>query len=527
MRTIRLILCWIYALAAFIFLKTSVPIYLDIPHLFHYVGPWQGVLSIGATLLAPAVALAYGMAWWTILFRRQSARTWALIVSTIQAVLTLIALYPISNVPWQPVLVLLAISAAGFVAFWRREPAGQLEKTPSRILTPGHGTHSFVDKLVWIVGSAAAFGAITEWSHWARNRGLEDHTSLAIYAEIYLISILVLAIHEGGHAIVGELVGMKLLSFVIGPFQWFTRYGKWKFKFHARSLVSFVGFTLVASPKKDTFRERKIVQVAAGPIANLISGLIATTAVFTAPGRAWQQSWYILACFATISMLGCVLSLVPYRIRRCGYSDGAKIYQLLKKGLWADYQRVLSAIYSSQVSPLRPREYEIEIIQRAAAEIAQGQDEMFLHGCTYAYHLDRGDFHKASLALAKAESMCDNEGVKPSAEWHGLFIFGNAFLRRDAARARLWWERLESQNPPHLDEEYWTSRSALLWAENRLEEAKEAWHKADAWAQQLPRVGAGEAERNAVALLRKAPDEPREGFANELLSLNDPSTSPA
>ena len=421
-------------------------------------------------------------------------------------------LYPASNVVLEPgfltpVLILLVISAAGFVAFWHREPAGELEKAPPHILTPGHGTHRFTDKLVWIVGSCAAFGAITEWSHWARNRRLEDHSSLVIYVEIYLISMLVLAIHEGGHAIAGELVGMKLLRFVIGPFQWFTRYGKWKFKFHARSLVSFVGFTLVASPQKDNFRERKIVEVAAGPIANLISGLIASIAAFTAPGRPWEQSWNIFAYFATISLLGCVFSLVPYRINQSGYSDGAKIYQLLKRGLWADYHCALAGVYSSQVSPLRPREYDIDTLQRAAGQIAHGQNELSLHLFAYSYHLDRGEFREADRALNRAESIYETLALTIPAEWHGPFVFGNAFLRRDAARARLWWERLESQNPPYLNKEYSTCRSALLWAENRLEEAREAWHEAAAWTSQLPRFGIYEAERNVVALLYKEIDE--------------------
>lgn len=372
-------------------------------------------------------------------------------------------------------------------------------------------------------------GVMTWWSHWAKARDLQHHSLPAFYAELYLISILVLVIHEGGHAIAGRLLGMKLLSFIVGPFRWFLRYGKWKFKFHARGLLSFVGLTMVASNKVEKFRERKIIQVAAGPIANLISGVIAGGMVLAAPGHSWEAAWEILACFATISLLGCVFSLVPYRIKQSGYSDGAKIYQLLAGGLSADYQRALSVIYSSQVSPLRPREFDVETIQRAAAEIARGQDKVFLYACTYAYYLDRGDFYEASLALAKTESECDREGVKPPDEWHGLFIFGNAFLRGDAERARIWWERLESQNPPHLDEEYWTSRSALLWAENRLKEAREAWHKADAWARQLPRVGAGDAERNAVALLRKALDESlsTRTTAEPVQILSDPSATPA
>lgn len=56
--------------------------------------------------------------------------------------------------------------------------------------------------------------------------------------------------------------------------------------------------------------------------------------------------------------------------------------------------------------------------------------------------------------------------------------------------------------------------------ENRLNEAREALQKADAWANQLPHVGAYEAERNAVVLLRKALDEASSSEVAEPLPLS-------
>jgi hypothetical protein len=66
---------------------------------------------------------------------------------------------------------------------------------------------------------------------------------------------------------------------------------------------------------------------------------------------------------------------------------------------------------------------------------------------------------------------------------------------------------MEAKNPTRLPGDYWLARSALLWSENHLQEAEEAWQKGFALAQQLPKAGAYEFDRDRYALLRKALDE--------------------
>lgn len=177
---------------------------------------------------------------------------------------------------------------------------------------------------------------------------------------------------------------------------------------------------------------------------------------FMCQRRSWARFWDFLAYFATISLIASASSLIPHRIQKSGYSDGAKIFQLLSGGLWADYHHALGIILSAIVSPLRPREYDIDTMQRAAGSIAHGEDELLMYLCTYSYYLDRGEFGEALRALDRAEESLETKSLKIPAEWHGPFVFGNALLRRDAARTRLWWERLQSLKPPHFDKEYWT-----------------------------------------------------------------------
>ena len=66
---------------------------------------------------------------------------------------------------------------------------------------------------------------------------------------------------------------------------------------------------------------------------------------------------------------------------------------------------------------------------------------------------------------------------------------------------------MEAKIPTRFNGDYWVARSALLWSENHLKEAEEAWQKGYALAQQLPKAGAYEFDRDRYALLRKALDE--------------------
>ena len=66
---------------------------------------------------------------------------------------------------------------------------------------------------------------------------------------------------------------------------------------------------------------------------------------------------------------------------------------------------------------------------------------------------------------------------------------------------------MQRQNKRNGAESRRTSLAALLWSENRLKEADEAWKKGEAWARSLPDSGYAEAERSAARLLRKALDE--------------------
>jgi hypothetical protein len=164
-------------------------------------------------------------------------------------------------------------------------------------------------------------------------------------------------------------------------------------------------------------------------------------------------------------------------------------------------------IYASTVTPIRARDFDIDTIQEAAGNIAKGYDELFMHLFAYACFLDRGELSNAAAAMTTASSLGQEPSVAVPAEWMTTFVFGTAFPLRDPVAARRWWSEFEQKKTDKLTIESWTSLSALLWIERRLDEAEEAWHKGEKWAREMPDSGFAEGERNAVLLLRRAMDE--------------------
>jgi Zn-dependent protease len=342
------------------------------------------------------------------------------------------------------------------------------------------------------------------WGRWAYSENLSRISGFPYLSLVVIASLAAVLVHECGHAIAGLVLGMKLSSFVVGPLQWRIRDDRWTFKFEPGALLSVGGATGVVPADPQQSHWEQICMIAAGPFASFCTGLLAVCATVAAPGHSWEAAWQLLALFATISLLGGVLNLIPVQAKTF-YSDGAQIYQLLAGGPWADYHRTISIASSTLVTPLRPRDYDIEAMQRAAGAIKHGPRGLHLRLLASTHYFDCGRYPEANQALSEAELISQSITDIPVG-WHYEFVFGKAILQRDAVGARLWWERLEAKKPER-NWDYWRSRSALLWIENCRQEADEAWKSGNILVQQLSKAGANEFHKYTFLVLRQALDE--------------------
>lgn len=458
-----------------------------------------------------ACSLLNGMACWAVLTHGRFARSLGITASMLPfaglVFITIISFAFHSYGSFAPLTsmagVTLALAAAGGIAFVPRRTAQALAKQAAS--TPGDGTARWSGKVVWVIGFIGFVVCFNWWVPWAKSQGLAwGGNGVSLYAQAVLADLAVVLLHELGHTLTGLALGMKLRAFIVGPFQWQFHDGKWGFKFRPAAFFSSGGTTgLVPSNPRQPVAE-EICMIAAGPFASLTTGILTLCAALTAPGRSWESASLFLALVATLSLMVGVLNLVPFQTTSASYSDGAQIYQLLSGGPQADYHRAVAIVASSLVTPLRPREYDVSVIHRASLGIPNGQRGMMLHLHASAYYMDNASFAEAGDATARAEAVYNDCALDIPAGLHTAFVFRKAFLHRDAAGARVWWERMEAKRNTRQNVDYWRARAALLWIEGSLEEAWGALEQAEDYARRLPGFGAYEFDRYLCGLLREA-----------------------
>jgi hypothetical protein len=507
MRAVRTFLSWVFALGAVVFLRSSVAALLN-------VMGWPGahfptsLARAGVSAAAPLLGFVYAMACWNFWRGRASARAWGIAASMLNVALGSVFLYMdrryLLESPGAFVnadSVLLAFGLGGLIAF-RRSDVASAEESLQPI--PGDGTNAILNRMIWIAGAGAFLAGMSWWWRWARLRGLPaEETSLVAKVMVLLLAQLAMvAIHELGHAAVGKALGMRIRGFVVGPLQWHIRDGRWRFRFVLTGFLTPGGATTVVPGRPGQAVWREVAMVSAGSCAGLLTGGLALWAVFHSLRSQQEQTWLPLAVFATMSLVVSLLNLIPFRTKSF-YSDGARIWQMLSESPWRDLHRAFSAAAATTVTPLRPRDFDIEAIHRAAQAITVGQQALLLRLLASSYYLDRGRLSEAGQALEEAEAVFQRSAPDIPAELCTAFVFGKAYVQRDGAGTRMWWDRMEAKKPTRHDADYWLARSAFCWSEQRLEEAWESWEKGNALVKQLPRVGVYETDRDNFALLRR------------------------
>ncbi|MGA3008974.1 MAG: M50 family metallopeptidase [Terracidiphilus sp.] len=456
-----------------------------------------------------AMAVPFAMAWWTIKKQKRFARGWGIVASLVFVLIGMLPLLPhrtASHLIHHYGMMdgaLMALGIGGIVAFARRDAMTQSVEPTKAPRIAGDGTSKLLDAFVGVVAVVGYFSGSMLWFRWSQAQQLpRAYVGLLPFFAILFITTVV---HELGHTSAGLALGMKLRMFVIGPFQWRIRDGRWKFQFLPAKFLSAGGAAALVPTNPHQSQWRGMCMIAAGPLTNLFTGLIALFITLTAVGHPYQQYWAYFSDFTTISLIAFIVNLIPMR-PDAFYSDGAKIYQLLQGGPWADLQRAFSIAASTSVTQLRPRDYDIDAINRAELSFTHGHQALVLRLLASSYYLDHGQISQAGEAVAEAERICRESALDVPAELCMAFVFRVAFLRRDAAVARQWWERMEAKKPTHFGADYWLAQSALFWIEGRKDEAREAWEKGNEFAQKLPAAGDYEFDRFRCSLLRREVD---------------------
>ena len=253
-------------------------------------------------LMPPIVAFVNGMAWWTLKNGKTSGRWWAIAASISLLALGLLFLLAdfaalrqtrLGDFAWLLIVAcfLLYIGIAGIVAFVKRD--SHMPATPQRSRIPGDGTHKSLDWLFMILQLGGLVAGMNLYLRWGLKRHLPVAHGLESWIQILIVILAVALIHESAHAIVGLALGMKLRAFIVGPFQWQMREGRWTFKFRTTGIFSLSGATGLIPTDPNQGRWDEIVMIAAGPASNLITGAVAAALAFSAEDYPWWSFWSI------------------------------------------------------------------------------------------------------------------------------------------------------------------------------------------------------------------------------------------
>jgi len=240
---------------------------------------------------------------------------------------------------------------------------------------------------------------------------------------------------------------MKLLSFNVGPLHWRKRERRWSFEFHGAGLITLGGAVGVAPTNQRQPRWQDISMIAAGPFANIFFGLVALWAALQAKETFHPRTWEFLALTASFCLIAAVFNLFPFQAERGSYSDGARIFQLLTDSPVLELHRVSTGIASTLVTSRRPRDMDADAIQRAARRFPHELRGLNLQLCATHSFTDSGRLPEARAALAEAEAIYRDSAIDLPAALHTGIVFDHAYLNRDAAAARLWWERMQQKKP--------------------------------------------------------------------------------
>lgn len=485
------------------------------------------VMTIVAFIL-PVLGAIPTMAWWTLRRAKPSARRWTLAASVLNILLLasgIQAAYLVGRARALPVYIFFgATGVLGLIAF-RRKGATVPAGLPKVIRLSGDGTSTAKDYTSQVVSFAILWLSFHYWRIWSDAQGLASPGFIAGLLLFQAAIVLNTFIHEMGHFVAGWACGMILRRFQVGPLQWAIRNGRWNFQFRLKQFYG--GAVGMVTPTLDNIRGREAFLIMGGPVASLAVGAIATTLALGAKGHSWEPYWAFLSMCAAMGWASFVTNLIPLK-SAARYSDGAQLYQLISGGEWAHFHIAFAMVASSLVTPIRPRDFNVTTINRAADFITQGERGLLLRLFACMHYLDVDRVPDALANMQAAEALYDQSTFEKPEDICAEFVFINAFHKRDLAAAETWWQRIESLGKIDRDADYWRARTALLWLKGEREQAWKAWEQGNALAENLPAAGVYEGTRACFARLRVALHSPVDSLtALAALTAADAGSVPA
>jgi hypothetical protein len=270
--------------------------------------------------------------------------------------------------------------------------------------------------------------------------------TLALIVPVFLI---VVAWHEGGHAVAGVRMGFDFKMYVVGPFMWEKQSTGWQFKWNKN--VNIAGGLVLCLPTDTVnLNNRFTVFAAGGPVASLLLTALSygVYAVFLKNNPTDNWGIDVLGNFFVLTaLLSFVIFLATAIPLRMGgfYTDGARVLRLQRGGDTARFESLILKLTANTSSGIRPKLININELEEALA-VAKRLDEPFgvyIHGFLHQVAFDNEDIEKAEKHLRDYINEADNipEGIRNSVWLDAAFFY--AYAKHDLEEAERFWQQFK------------------------------------------------------------------------------------
>lgn len=275
---------------------------------------------------------------------------------------------------------------------------------------------------------------------------------LALILSLAPVLFAVLAVHEWGHLLGARSAGFRFALFVVGPLLVMRRSGRVRWSLN-RNPAMFGGATVSAPVDLRDLRGGFRRMLAGGPAASLLCGAVALglsplagLSSLAAESPLAYGVHVLLTAFGLVSLLIGAVTLAPQRMGGMP-SDGAWLLELWRGDTQSDPELALLALSAQSVAGIRPRDWDPELVRRAAGTGGSHNAHPIATLLAYRHALDQGDVAGAgrhlqdALRSRHAAAPLYRPGLSLEAAWY------EAVYRRDAAAARAWYARMEATGP--------------------------------------------------------------------------------
>jgi hypothetical protein len=233
-------------------------------------------------------------------------------------------------------------------------------------------------------------------------------------------------------------------------------------------------------------RSRLLLYGAAGPGANLISGVLAALFISFAPPSLrtmWMASF--AAGFCLLSLLIGLLSLVPYG--KTLRSDGARIWMLLNSYDGTRRWITGAALASQQRKGIQPRNWKRTWLKTVCSVRDASIDEIFGNTLAYIAATDNKDVPTAAAHLERCLELSPSS-QPPSRDFVAREAsYFCAWFRSDLKLAERWVSQMKR---PKLMNPLLQIRTdiALDCARHKFDDAIRGWRKGADFIDRLPAI---------------------------------------